>query len=72
MTTLPVGEQDVAYIQKHAGDFRRFLHRLLFRRSDRRCHRILAFSGGIVTPSQCGITRAVKSAVERSADTAAL
>ena len=33
----PVGEQDAADIQKHAGDCSRFLHRLFFRRSDHRC-----------------------------------
>jgi hypothetical protein len=61
-----------ANIQKDAGDCRRFLRRRLFCRSDHRCHRIRASSSGIATPSLCGITRAVKSAVERAADTAAL
>jgi hypothetical protein len=59
MIIPPVREQDTPDIQKHADDCARFLHRLFFRRSDHRCHRIRASSSGIATPSQHGITRAV-------------
>ncbi len=47
----PVGEQDTADVQKQTGDCRGFLHRLFFRRSDHRCHKIRASPSGTATPS---------------------
>jgi hypothetical protein len=59
MMIPPVGKQDTADIQEQAGNCSRFLHRLFFRRSGHRCHKMELPSSGTATPSQCGIMRVV-------------